>query len=130
MGTAKASLDCKESEPRQHSYCGFHQKNARPKMQTQEYICIHKSHNGWTLLWLQNLKVSTWPNRLKSHTIVWRASSFFSMMGDYEVLTMMMDFRGEKIKKKMESQLGSFKTFCCSEFISAQGKAKNCSISC
>lgn len=42
---------------------------------------------------------------------------------------MMMDCRGEIIKKKMESQLGSFKAFCCNEFISAKGKAKDCPVS-
>ena len=47
------------------------------------------------------------------------------MMGDYEVLTMMMDCGGEIIKKKMETQLGSFKPYCCNKFAYAKGKAKD-----
>lgn len=46
-------------------------------------------------------------------------------MGDYEVLTMVMDCGGEIIKKKMESQLGSFKIYCCNKFVYAKGKAKD-----
>lgn len=45
-------------------------------------------------------------------------------MGDFEVLTMMMDCGGEIIKKKTESQVGYFKA-CCNKFVYVKEKAKD-----
>lgn len=65
MGTVEASFEYKSQSKGQDSthilvfIFGFQWKNTSPKMQPQEYIYIHKSHNVYTLHMHMGIRLHT-----------------------------------------------------------------------